>query len=147
TGDAFGFGAPLALFGNNIAVGSIADDGFDGRVSVFNRDSGQVIFSLDNPNPARPQPLNLADWFGFSVAANEQIIAVGSQEDDTAGVDGSGTVYVFNSTTGALLHTLFSPQLEDNGEFGRSVSVTPNGNILVGAWGTSVEGVEAAGHV
>jgi outer membrane protein assembly factor BamB len=146
-GDAFGFGAPLALFGDKFAIGCFADDGFDGRVWVLNRDSGQAMFSLDNPNPERPQPLNLADWFGFSVAANQHIIAVGAPEDDTAGPDGSGTVYVFDSITGALRHTLFSPQLEDNGEFGHSVAVTPEGNILVGAWGTSVSGIEAAGHV
>jgi hypothetical protein len=73
------------------------------------------------------------------------VIAVAAQEDDTSGVSDSGTVYVFDSATGALRHTLFSPLSEADSHFGRSVAVTPSGNVLVGAR-TSVDGVFAAGH-
>jgi len=146
-----GFGNGLAIFAGKAAVGAITDDLPDdirpdgdnpGRVWVFDRDSGNVLFTLENPNPES----QFLDWFGWSVAANEDIIVVGAQEDGTSGIDGSGTTYVFDSANGALLHTLFSPQLEGNGEFGRSVAVTPDGNVLVGAWGTSVDGIEHAGH-
>jgi hypothetical protein len=144
--EVFGVGIPLAVFGEKIAVGSFTDDSFDGRIWVFDRVSGSVLFTLENPDPHRPPPQNLPDWFGWSVAANEEIIIVGSREDDKSGVDGSGTAYVFDSNSGALLHTVFSPQPESNGEFGRSVAVTSDGNILVGAWGTSVNGIEGAGR-
>lgn len=140
--DAFGSGIGLSLFADKVAIGAVNDNSFAGRVWVFDSDTGAVAFTLENPNPES----TLFDWFGWSVAANEDIIAVGAREDGTSGVQGSGTVYIFDSQTGALRNTLFSPQLETNGEFGRSVALTLDGDVLVGAWGTSVNGIEAAGH-
>jgi len=142
----FGSGDSLALFDNKLAVGSFADNSFDGLVWIFDRSSRQPLFRLENPNPDRGPPHFLPDRFGWSVAADEELIVVGADEDDASGVDASGTVYVFDSQTGALKHTLFSPQPEINGEFGRSVAVTPQGDVLVGAWRTSVNGIAAAGH-
>jgi outer membrane protein assembly factor BamB len=142
----FGNGISLSILDNQLVVGAMGDDSDDGRVWAFDRATREHRIALENPNPERPSQMPFSDWFGFAVAANEEIIAVGAQEDDTSGSDGSGTVYVFDSDTGALLHTLFSPQAEMNGEFGRSVAVTPEGNILVGAWRTSVNGIEGAGH-
>jgi hypothetical protein len=80
------------------------------------------------------------------VAANEHVIAVGAHNDDTSGVAASGTVYVFDSKTGVLRHTLLSPQLEFDGHFGETLAVTPAGNVLVGAWSNDVSGIESAGH-
>ena len=148
----FGVGLDLAVFGEKIAVGAIlADSGVSGmpngenagRVWVFDRLTGELAFALENPHPESL----LYDWFGWAVAANDDIIVVGAQEDTASGVAEAGGVYVYDSQTGELEMTLFSPQLEDNGEFGRSVALTPSGDILVGAWGTSADGVEGAGHV
>jgi outer membrane protein assembly factor BamB len=145
------FGGAVAAFGDRVVIGAILDDlpGDDGpddknpgRVWVLDRDSSETIFTLENPNPEDQG----FDWFGFSLAANEQFIVVGAQEDETNGED-SGTVYVFDSQTGNLLHTLFSPHVEQNGEFGRSVALTPAGDVIVGAWGAKVDGVEGAGRV
>jgi hypothetical protein len=36
--------------------------------------------------------------------------------------------------------------LESNADFGRSLALTPDGDILVGAWRTSVDGIQSAGH-
>jgi hypothetical protein len=150
--DTHGVGSSLAVLDDKVIVGAMLDDlpGDDrpdgdnpGRVWAFDRNSGDALFTIENPNPES----RFLDWFGWSVAASEEVIVVGAREDGMSGVDGSGTVYVFDSRTGDLLHTLFSPQLETNGEFGRSVAVTPGGDIVVGAWGTSVEEIEAAGHV
>jgi WD40 repeat protein len=146
-GDVFGVGISLAMFGDKMAIGTIADNSNAGRVWVIDRKTAEPVCAIDNPRPDTPGPLNLLDFFAWSVAANESVIVVGSNEDDSSGVEGSGTVFVFDSDTGGLLHTLFSPQLESNGEFGRSVAVTPHGDILVGAWGTTVDGIEGAGRV
>ena len=140
------------MFGGKVAAGAItADSGVSGspdgaaagRVWVFDRFSGEVAFTLENPHPES----FLFDWFGWAVAANDDVILVGAQEDTASGVADAGGVYVYDSQTGELEMTLFSPQLEDNGEFGRSVALTPSGDILVGAWGTGADGVEGAGHV
>jgi hypothetical protein len=146
-----GFGTAVATFGNRVVIGAMlddlpGDDGPDGenpgRVWVLDRGSGETIFTLENPNPEDQG----SDWFGFALAANEQFTVVGAQEDETGGED-SGTVYVFDSQMGNLLHTLLSPHVEPNGEFGRSVALTPAGDVIVGAWGANVDGVEGAGRV
>jgi outer membrane protein assembly factor BamB len=147
-GDLLGHGPSLALFGERAVVGALGDrlPGEDGdivrRVWVFDRNTGDVVMTLENPNPAS----DIFDWFGSPVAANPVNIVVGAQEDATSGIEGSGTVYVFDSSTGELKHTLFSPHVENNGEFGRSVAVTPEGHIFVGAFLTSVNGIDGAGH-
>jgi hypothetical protein len=144
--DGFPGGMSLAVVGDT-AIAAVLFDSAPagpnaGRVWGFDRTTGAVRFVLENPQPES----RFGDWFGFSVAADAERIVVGAQEDSSSGVDGSGTVYVFDSHTGVLQHTLFSPQLEVNGEFGRSVAITPDGNVLVGAWNTSVNGLTGAGH-
>jgi outer membrane protein assembly factor BamB len=145
-GDSFGNGLSLSVFGSRVVVGEQSYDSNRGRVWVLDRSTGGIVLAIDNPNPDSPPPHFFGDAFGASFAANEQLIVVGAQEDETRGDEGSGTVYVFDTLTGALRHTLFSPQSEFNGEFGRSVAVTPDGDVLVGAWATSVDGISQAGH-
>jgi hypothetical protein len=155
TGDGFGSGWSLAVEGSSVVVGALSDDlpgdnhpdgDNPGRVWVLDRLSGNEINSLDNPNPDKPPPLFLMDWFGWNVRSSREIIVVGAQEDDSAGPDGSGTVYIFNRNSGELKHTLFSPQLETNGEFGRSIALSKGNKVLVGAWNTSVNGIPGAGR-
>ena len=149
--DAFGIGNSLSVLRNNVVVGAMLDDlpndtrpdgDNPGRVWVFNRQTGGVAFTLENPNPES----ELSDWFGASIAADEDFIVVGAQEDGTSGAPGSGTVYVFDTHTGDLLHTLFSPENQEEGEFGRAVALTPSGDVVVGAWATDVNGIERAGR-
>jgi outer membrane protein assembly factor BamB len=144
--EAFSLGYSLAIFGDKLAVGSFPDNDFAGRVWVFDRSSGETRFTLENPHPESPPPHFLADWFGWSVAANEELIVVGADEDETDGIDSSGTVYVFDAVTGALRHTLFSPRSQIDGEFGRMVALTPDGDVLVGAYGEIVNSVMNAGR-
>jgi outer membrane protein assembly factor BamB len=106
-GDGFGSGSTgsssLSLFANRALVGARLDDLSDrnnpdwenaGRVWMFDRSTGQTIFTLDNPHPEELPPQFLADSFGQQVVANEQIIAVGAINDDTSGVEDSGTVWL-----------------------------------------------------
>ena len=74
------------------------------------------------------------------------IIAVGALRDSTSGVEQSGTVYIFDSETGALEHTLFSPHLIARASFGQTLAITPDGNVLVGDWHAWVDGLEDAGR-
>jgi outer membrane protein assembly factor BamB len=156
-GDGFGSGISLAIVGDRAIVGAMGDDlpedtqpdgDNPGRVWVFDRATGQSRFTFENPNANNQlAPFFLSDRFGRSVAAGANLIAVGAVEDSSSGVAQSGTVYVFDIETGALRHTLFSPQLEAGGGFGRSLAVTAEGDVLVGAWSTSVNGIDDAGHV
>ncbi|MEX2139248.1 MAG: PQQ-binding-like beta-propeller repeat protein [Pirellulales bacterium] len=132
-GDLFGSGTSLAISGNRAIVGSILANDDAGRVWAFDRSSGNVLLTLENPNPES----TFFDSFGFSVTANQDIIAVGAQEDSTSGVEGDGTVYVFDALSGSLRHTLFNPHSRVNAEFGRSIALTDDGNLLVGAFGNA----------
>jgi outer membrane protein assembly factor BamB len=138
----FSGGYSLAVFGEKLAAGSILYNEGAGRVWIFDRSTGETLFALDNPNP-EAQTL---DWFSWSVAANDDIIAVGANEDATNGIKGSGSVYVFDARTGALRYTLLSPRSVVEGEFGRQVTITPDGDVLVGAFGESVNGFTGAGR-
>jgi outer membrane protein assembly factor BamB len=154
-GDAFGSGKSLAVFGNRAVVGADTDDlpgdtqpdgDNPGRVWVFDRLTGQTVFTLENPNPQKSPPNFFSDWFGSRIAASDEVIAVGALFDHTSGIEDSGTVYIFDSETGVLRHTLFGPQSERNGRFGETIAITPDGNVLVGAWNTTILGEQATGH-
>jgi hypothetical protein len=148
------FGTSLAVWGNHAIVGAIHDFPNDsppehegaGRGWVFDKVTGQTLFTLENPRPDRPPPFFINDWFGYKVAANDDVIAVGAPLEDPNGFNAGGAAYVFDSSTGALRHTLWSPVFEERAEFGRSVSVTPGGHVLVGAPNASRDGSPLAGH-
>jgi hypothetical protein len=149
--DGFATGASVAVLSNKVIIGAMLNDlpndtrpdgDNPGRVWVLNRENGEVAFTLENPNPES----RFFDWFGWTVAANEEFIVVGAREDATSGAEGAGTVYVFDTDSGQLLHTLFSPQNQEAGEFGRAVALTPSGDVVVGAWATNVGDVERAGR-
>jgi outer membrane protein assembly factor BamB len=149
------FGTSVAVFEDRAIVGAMLDDlpGDDrpdgdnpGRVWVFDRLTGEIISILENPNPQKIPPFFLSDGFGWSVAANADVIAVGARQEDANGVNNSGAAYVFDAESGVLKHTLLSPILDENANFGGSVSITPSGHVLVGASGASVDGFSAAGR-
>jgi outer membrane protein assembly factor BamB len=149
-------GTSLAVFGNRAVVGAIDDDlpgderpdgDNPGRVWVFDRLTGETVFTLENPNPQKLPPHFFPDLFGYTVAANDDIIVVGAREEGFGNVNGSGAAYVFDSQSGALLHTLFSPHLEERSSFGTSLALTPSGQVLIGASGASVNGMPAEGRV
>src|SRR5205807_234948 len=101
-----GFGSSAALSGNQVLVGAFRNDtgATDaGSAYVFNATSGALIATLSNPTPASE------DYFGQSVAVSGNIAVVGASGDDAGPGQYTGTAYVFNATTGALLFTLYSP--------------------------------------
>jgi outer membrane protein assembly factor BamB len=155
SGDVFGLGGS-AVFGNRAIVGAELDDYPDdtttegrnaGRVWVFDRVSGDTLFTLENPNRQKLPPNFFNDEFGASIAANEQFIVVGAEQEDVHGISNSGAVYVFDFNTGTLLHTLVSPNIEERAFFGHEVAVTASGRIFVAANSASVEGHADAGRV
>ena len=49
------------------------------------------------------------DQFGYSVSVDGNLALVGAIGEDDAGGTNSGKVYIFDVTTGSLLHTLNNP--------------------------------------
>jgi WD40 repeat protein len=69
--------------------------------------------------------------FGASVSAFGNTVLVGAPLDSSSGTN-SGAVYLFDASTGALLHTFLSPTPSSGDEFGVSVATVGN-EILIGA--------------
>ena len=120
------FGFSVAAVGNNILVGASRDNGGTGAAYLFDGTTGALLRTINNPTPA------LGDSFGFSVAAVGNNIVVGANLDDTTVIRDSGSVYLFDGTTGALLRTINNPTPAFGDSFGSSVAAVGN-NILVGA--------------
>ncbi len=121
------FGRSVASLGTRLVVGAPGSSHpsfgmLPGRVYVLGLD-GTAELVIENPTPAS------GDEFGASVAVASGHIAVGAPFDDTAAVD-AGAAYVFDGTTGALLHTLLVPGSGSNYQCGRAIA-TLGSDVLV----------------
>ncbi|MEE8451011.1 MAG: hypothetical protein V3R99_03820, partial [Thermoguttaceae bacterium] len=91
---------------------------------VGSTDTPELI--LENPTPDQ--------WsqFGRFVAAVGDNVLVGSHYDDLADEPDAGAAYLFDGTTGEVLHTLISPNPVENDKFGRAVAGFGE-DLLIGA--------------
>ena len=92
------------------------------------------IQTYNNPNA---YGTSADDYFGYSVSVAGNYAIVGAPYEDDAGGLTSGKVYIFDATTGSLLHTLHNPNAygtSASDSFGYSVAIS--GNLaVVGAYG------------
>jgi len=151
------FGQSVAIDGNYAIVGAYyEDDGGtglgeqggtganSGKAYIFNVTTGALVHTLDNPNAHYTSAF---DYFGYSVAISGNYAAVGVPSEDNNGGNDSGVVYVFNVTTGALVHTLLNQNLvgtASGDNFGTSISMD-NYVIFVGAPNEDIGGSGAGG--
>ena len=124
------FGSAIACTDTYVVVGAHLEDdanGTDsGKVYIFNISTGAYLRTLDNPNPHGTSTDN---YFGHSVDCTDTYAVVTAFGESDAGGTGSGKVYIFNISTGALLHTLDNPNpygSSADDRFGYSVSCTDN---------------------
>ena len=91
-----------------------------------------LFHTLDNPSA---YDTSYDDSFGYSVAISGDRAIVGVRNEDDAGGLSSGKAYIFNTITGALVHTLDNPNAYDTSAgdyFGSSVAIDGN-YVIVGA--------------
>ncbi|WP_148285079.1 Lcl domain-containing protein [Micavibrio aeruginosavorus] len=136
------FGISVAISGNMAVVGAYQDDPGGttsaGTAYVFNATTGALVATLNKPVPVA------YDLFGIGVGIDGNLAIVGAYHDDPGAVSFAGAAYVFNATTGALISTLVSPNVQGSGFFGNSVSIS--GNLAaVSANGEDPGGVNNAG--
>jgi len=99
---------------------------------------------LDNPNP---YDTSHNDYFGRSVAMSGNFCIVGAYGEDDASGSGSGKAYIFDLSTGNLLHTLDNPNAYDtptSDQFGSSVAISDS-YCIVNAYGEDDAGGSASG--
>jgi len=102
-----------------------------GKAHLFDGTTGNLLFPISTPIPAEPAN------FGTSVVStpNGDLI-ISAPRDNTDGTN-TGSVHLFDGTTGNLLFPIPNPNLQIQSFFGTSVASTPDGDILVGAPGDS----------
>jgi hypothetical protein len=134
------FGDRVAISDTYSIVGAYAEDDANGsstgKAYIFNNSTGALVHTLDNPND---YGTSVDDRFGRSVGITDTYAIVGARKEDDAGGNESGKAYIFNNSTGALVHTLDNPN--DHGTsasdyFGWSVAISGN-YAIVGAYGES----------
>ena len=132
------FGHRVSISGNNIAVIAPGEDktgGPDlGTMYLYAADTGNLTFTINNPNAYTS---SYGDKFGEEMSSDGQYVIVGAHREDDVGGNQSGKAYIFNVTTGVLVHILNNPNAfggvtEDN--FGFSVDISGN-YAIVGSYG------------
>lgn len=124
------FGEAIAIENNIIAVGAWGNDDngtYSGSVYLFNALTGSELFKLV------PSDNAVYDAFGASVAIEDNVVAVGSVNNNTPNGYRSGAVYLYDATTGTQTAKLIPNDGIAESRFGKSVAIS-NGILAAGAW-------------
>jgi len=129
------FGYSVAISGNYVIIAALLEDdagGTDsGKAYIFNVSTGALVHTLNNPNPVGT---SAGDYFGYSVTISGNYAIVGAYQEDDAGGSNSGKAYIYDVTTGTLVHTLNNPNAYNIAQadyFGHSVAISGN-YVIVG---------------
>jgi hypothetical protein len=128
------FGGSVSISDNYAIVGApgVSTSTFvtySGRAYIYDVTTGSLVHTLINPNPYSTAS---SDAFGTSVAISGNYAIIGAPGEDDAGGLESGKAYIYNVTTGALVHTLNNPTPGFYAGFGTSVAIS--GNYAIVAW-------------
>ncbi len=123
------FGHSVAIDLGTVAVGAYTDEESAlaaGSVYLFDAATGVESFKLLASDG------RVGDWFGWSVAIDNGVVAVGAIRNDSAR-NNAGAVYLFNSTTGVQDAQLFATDFTVDDEFGYSIGID-NNFLIVGSY-------------
>jgi outer membrane protein assembly factor BamB len=136
------FGIEVAIDGNTVAISASGDSttaSSAGQVSIFDRDTGNLRRTINNPTPG------IFDRFGNSVAISGGKIIVGEVRDDTDGID-DGIAHVFDAVSGDRLRTFRDPSPSEIVElFGKAVEISGD-DVFVGT-DPNISGFDQHGRV
>ena len=133
-----GFGLSVAIDGGLAIIGAWNDDDLgsnSGSAYIFHTSTGEQLHKI-TASDAQPN-----DWFGIAVAIDQQIVGVGARMDDDFG-DASGSAYLFDATTGTLLHKLNAQDGAAGDLFGASIALD-DGLAVVGAYHDDDAGINS----
>ena len=129
------FGASVAISGTIAVVGARwdNDNGINsGSAYLFDTTTGQQLFKL------LPSDGAMEDYFGVSVAISGTTAVIGALLDDDNGI-GSGSAYLFDTTTGQQLFKLLPSDGAEVDFFAWSVAISGT-TAVVGAYGDDDNG-------
>ena len=129
-GDLFGMSVDLMF--DTALVSAHGQQNNMGAAYLFDASSGALLQKFTAPDGSAE------DNFGQSVATFAGVSLVGAPGDDDQGTS-SGSAYLFDHTTGNLLHKLTPDDGSANALFGSSVALD-GGTALIGSWGDNGSG-------
>lgn len=133
-------GYSIAIDGTNVVAGApqaaVGATSTAGKVHIFDANSGTLLRTIDNPEPAT------SDLFGNIVDISGNLAAISSPLDDGSGSD-TGRVYIYNISTGALVRTINNPSPTSGDRFGQNLAI--HGNRVVVAASEDDTGASNAG--
>ncbi len=132
------FGAAVSIDGNYAVIGAHYDNEnatSTGSAYVYDVSTGNLLYTLNNPRPGA------FDLFGSTVYVNGDYVVIGSPSDNT-GANNSGAAYIYDVSTGNLLHTLDNPTIAATDSFGHSISGDGD-HIIISAYRDSTNATTA----
>ena len=132
-GDHFGYS--VDVHSGIVAIGARLNDeraSDAGAAYLFDGSTGMQLFKFVASDGGS------GDWFGGSIAIDNGVVAVGATRDDDRGLQ-SGSVYLFDATTGAELFKLTASDGGAGDAFGHSIGIH-NGIVVVEAYGNDHDG-------
>jgi len=123
-----GLGSSIAMDNGIVAIGAPGDadnNPYSGSAYLFDALTGAQLFKLVPDDGAA------FDAFGWCIAIDDGIVAVGAHRDDDNGQN-SGSAYLFDAETGAQIVKLFPTDATIYDRFGSSIAIS-NGVVAVGA--------------
>ena len=141
------FGYTVSISDSYFITGAWGEDeaggSNSGKAYIYSASTGNLLHTLSNPSTISgfSSTVTENDYFGYSVDICESYSVVGvlgeNQMDGALTRNLSGIAYIYNNSTGALLHTLTNPSPETNARFGAAVGITESYTI-VGAFGANL---------
>src|SRR3989344_3864092 len=116
------FGSSVSISGDKMVIGVIGDTS---PAYLYDATTGALLQTFNNPTPG------INESFGHSVSISGDKVLIGAYDDDT-GATNTGSAYLFDATTGALLQTFNNPTPAPDDIFGWSVSISGD-KALIGA--------------
>ena len=144
SGDSFGYS--VAISGNTIIVGAVADDDGDnaaGSAYLFDATTGNELMKLTASDPGE------LDNFGYSVTIGDTKALVGSPFEDGSGNvnNNAGSAYVFDLSTGDELFKLIPSDSSTNDKFGLSVAIDGDTAIIGSPFDVTENGTTGSAYI
>ena len=127
------FGSSVAITNGYAIVGAKSENSQEGKSYIFSTSTGNLLHTLTRSGDSGS--INTNPYFGVAVDISPTYSIVGAHNTDISGNGGAGRAYVFNNSTGALVHTVVNPTTYSNQSqdwFGKTVAINDT-HFIVGA--------------
>ena len=127
------FGSSVAITNGYAIVGAKSENSQEGKSYIFSTSTGNLLHTLTRSGDSGS--INTNPNFGGAVDISPTYSIVGAHNTDISGNGGAGRAYVFNNSTGALVHTVVNPTTysdQSQDWFGKTVAINDT-HFIVGA--------------